>query len=150
MPQRVRVPEGLLEPVMARRESMRHALDELERALAAPARAEGWVDGVRAALVELRAAFDAHVAAGEGNEGLTTLMVEVSPRLLGPAQRLAGEHIDLDSTLSALEQLARHSHPDPQRVRDMGLELITWLVRHRQRGSDLFYEAFQAEIGGSG
>jgi hypothetical protein len=143
------VPQGLLEPVLARRESLRQGLDELERALAAPSRAEGWLAGVRAATAELRASFDIHVKAGEGPEGLTQLMIEAAPRLLGPAQRLAGEHIDLEGMLNALEELVARERPDPQRIRDIGVDVITRLARHRQRGSDLFYEAFQSDLGGS-
>jgi hypothetical protein len=33
-------------------------------------------------------------------------------------------------------------------VRDLGVEIIGKLVRHRQKGSDLFYEAFQADVEG--
>jgi hypothetical protein len=34
------------------------------------------------------------------------------------------------------------------RVRELGTALLARLLRHRQRGSDLIYEAYQAEIGG--
>jgi hypothetical protein len=37
---------------------------------------------------------------------------------------------------------------DVDTVRDRGTALLGQLVRHRQRGSDLIYEAYSAEIGG--
>jgi len=37
---------------------------------------------------------------------------------------------------------------DVDRVRDLGTALLGRLVRHRQRGSDLVYEAYQFDIGG--
>jgi hypothetical protein len=33
-------------------------------------------------------------------------------------------------------------------VRDLGMALLASLVRHRQRGSDLVYEAYAVDIGG--
>jgi hypothetical protein len=33
-------------------------------------------------------------------------------------------------------------------IRDLGTTLLGHLARHRQRGADLVYEAYQADIGG--
>jgi hypothetical protein len=40
------------------------------------------------------------------------------------------------------------ANPDVDTVRDLGTALLARLVRHRQRGSDLIYEAYTADIGG--
>jgi hypothetical protein len=37
---------------------------------------------------------------------------------------------------------------DPERVRNLGTLLLGRLVRHRQRGSDLVFEAYEFDIGG--
>ena len=144
------VPPRLIEPVLARRETLRAAIDHLERALAAPAHAPGWEDGVRRAMVELRGAYNAHVSAAEGPDGIAARMVEASPRLAGPVQMLQAEHIDLETLMVGLEECCTAAEPDPVAIRDHGVEVIENLLRHRQRGSDLFYESFQAELGGSG
>jgi hypothetical protein len=34
------------------------------------------------------------------------------------------------------------------RVRELGTQLLATLSRHRQRGADLVYEAYQVDIGG--
>ena len=48
--------------------------------------------------------------------------------------------------------LARVTAPDViedvARVRGLGTALLGRLVRHRQRGSDLIFEAYQFDIGG--
>jgi hypothetical protein len=143
-----RVPEGLLEPVLARRESMRRGMDALERAMATPAGADEWAEGAHRAVGRLRRAWDAHVQGAEGSEGLTSIMIDAAPRLIGRAQRLAREHPDLEQRMQALEAAVAGERVDPDQVRDLGTELIAKLVRHRQKGSDLFYEAFQADVEG--
>jgi hypothetical protein len=144
----VGVPAGLLEPVLARRESLRRGLDALERALATPASAPEWADGVQRALTRLSTAFTSHVAAAEGPTGLTATMIEAAPRLIGPARRLTGEHPDLSARIAALQAAVAAVPVDVETVRDDGVVLIARLVRHRQRGSDLFYEAFEADVDG--
>ena len=37
---------------------------------------------------------------------------------------------------------------DVTRIRELGTRLLGALVRHRQRGADLVYEAYQVDIGG--
>jgi hypothetical protein len=37
---------------------------------------------------------------------------------------------------------------DVDKVRDLGTALLGRLVRHRQRGSDLVFEAYEFDIGG--
>jgi hypothetical protein len=48
--------------------------------------------------------------------------------------------------------LARVTAPavieDVDRVRDLGTALLGRLVRHRQRGSDLIFDAYDFDIGG--
>jgi hypothetical protein len=144
----VGVPAGLLEPVLARRESLRRGMDALERALATPASAPEWAEGAQRALTRLSGAFTAHVTAAEGPTGLTATMIEAAPRLIGPAQRLTGEHADLSARIAALQTALTVDQVDVEAVRDDGVALIARLVRHRQRGSDLFYEAFEADVDG--
>lgn len=43
---------------------------------------------------------------------------------------------------------AAHTSEDVERVRRVGTILLGRLVRHRQHGSDLLYEAYESDIGG--
>ena len=40
------------------------------------------------------------------------------------------------------------SREDVDKIRDLGTLLLGVLVRHRQRGSDLVYEAYELDLGG--
>jgi hypothetical protein len=40
------------------------------------------------------------------------------------------------------------SKEDVEEIRDLGTTLLGLLVRHRQRGSDLVYEAYELDVGG--
>jgi hypothetical protein len=124
----------------------------LEQALAAPApgRVHAWAERVNAALVEFSADVREHVAVTEGTEGLHSDVLETAPRLSKAVERLIGEHaviVDLAGDL-----LTRVSQPlsdsDVVAIRDLGTDLLGLLARHRQRGADLIYEAYEVDLGG--
>ena len=102
------------------------------------------------ALVELSADVREHIDITEGPNGLHRELLRTAPRLSGAVARLAREHALIRDLVDNL--LARVGDPeieaDVDRVRDLGTALLGRLVRHRQRGSDLIYEAYTAEIGG--
>ena len=64
--------------------------------------------------------------------------------------RLAREHTQIRDLVDDLLTRARtsDSKEDVDKVRDDGTMLLGMLVRHRQRGSDLVYEAFELDVGG--
>jgi hypothetical protein len=141
----------LLRALRRQRADLRDSMSALERALAAPApgRAGAWAERVHVALVELSADFREHVDVTEGPGGLYRGLLTTAPRLSNAVARLTREHAQIADLVDAL--LARVSGPgghavDP--VRDLGLALLGRLVRHRQRGSDLVYEAYAVDVGG--
>ena len=85
-------------------------------------------------------------------------MIRSSPRLAHEVDRLTKEHrtlTELIAEMLALVGLAdgppARIDPnlgDPDEVRDRGTALLSALVRHRQRGADLVYEAYSVDIGG--
>jgi hypothetical protein len=141
-------PPRLLAPIRARREALRTAIGGVEQALATPLGVPGWRAGVAAALVPLRAAFDAHVAGSDGPTGLYASVVDASPRLHGPATKLVAEHPELAARLAEVEALAADEDADRAELRDRATSLLGRLVRHRQRGGDLLFEAFSLDLGG--
>ena len=143
-----------LEAARARRGDLHRALLDLERALAGAARgrAQAWADSVRATLVRVRETFTAHIEVTEGAEGLYQEVLAQAPRLSGAVNRLQLEHADIASALDEVDNRldAPMSEADAwvESIRDAAITLMGLLVRHRQRGADLVYEAYDVEIGG--
>ena len=143
-----------LEAARVRRGDLHRALLDLERALAGAARgrAQAWADSVRATLVRVREAFTAHVDVTEGTDGLYQEVRAQAPRLSGAVDRLQHEHAEIANALAEVDNRLDDSMSDAdgwvESIRDAAITLMGLLVRHRQRGADLVYEAYDVEIGG--
>src|SRR6266705_5950639 len=137
---------AFLEELRRRRAELLESMSAVEHALAAPApgRQARWAERVHVALVELCADFGEHIDITEGPDGLYRELLSTAPRLSGAVARLTREHALIRDLLDNL--LARVSEPeiseDVDTVRDRGTVLLGKLVRHRQRRSDLIYEAY--------
>jgi hypothetical protein len=154
-----------LAEVRRHRAELLESITALEQALAAPVpgRQMHWAERVSAALMELSGDFRDHVGLTEGPDGLYSKMIRSSPRLVHAVDRLTREHATLTGQIAELlalvgradgsfaradPMLADPAVGDPDEVRDRGNKLLGALVRHRQRGSDLIYEAYSLDIGG--
>lgn len=144
----------LLLDVGRRRTELRAAMDALESALAAPvgngASVAAWTGRLQGALHRLYDAVAAHVSITEGPDGLYAELAKHSPRLTNAALRLGEEHADVLRRLEELLTLADASSGSAyaSQARKVGTELLVVLMRHRQRGADLVFEAFGLDIGG--
>lgn len=135
-----------------RREDVRDALGALERALAAPApgREAAWGTDAASAARTLLDAWDAHVVTTEDPDGLFAEVMERAPRLAHQIDRLRAEHdlvrAELDAALDRLVAVAAgNDHIDD--AREVALAALAGIVRHRHRGADLVWEAYNADIG---
>ena len=143
---------AFLEELRRHRAELRESMSALEDALAAPATADRvrWAERVHAALVELSGDFREHIDITEGPDGLYRDLLETSPRLSDAVASVTREHVLICRQVDDL--LARVTAPDVtggvDRIRDLGTTLLGRLVRHRQRGSDLVFEAYEFDIGG--
>ena len=143
---------AFLEELRRHRAELRESMSALEDALAAPATADRvrWAERVHAALVELSGDFREHIDITEGPDGLYRDLLETSPRLSDAVASVTREHVLICRLVDDL--LARVTAPDVtggvDRIRDLGTTLLGRLVRHRQRGSDLVFEAYEFDIGG--
>lgn len=141
-----------LAAVRARRAELRESMGRLERALAAPAsgRAVVWGEQVHAVLLELAQDFQEHIEVTEGADGLHQAILAGALRLANAVDALAVEHNqiagEIDELVAGTEPPV--TAPDAEAVRKRGTNLLGRLVRHRQRGADLIYEAYQTDIGG--
>jgi len=106
-----------------------------------------WGERVHVALVELSADFRGHVDFTEAEDGLYADILATAPRLSGAVTHLTQEHEEIRDLLQDLLTHMSES-ADVDQVRTSGTRLLGMLVTHRQRGSDLVYEAFEYDIGG--
>ncbi|HEX6918013.1 MAG TPA: hypothetical protein VF140_08025 [Phycicoccus sp.] len=108
---------------------------------------------VRAALTELAHDLRGHVEITEAPDGIYAGLRSAAPRLASRVDVQLAEHRTMleevdrlleerDSGLEGEDAVAAHR----QAVSD----LLATLRRHRTRGADLMYEAYDVDIGGSG
>ena len=147
-------PTPALEAAALRRRELREALIAFEGALASPIRdPETWRAEVADALEALGQAFEDHVAATEAPGGLYDEMRDTSPHLGQKANRLRDEHPEITAALvEGSERLAAPPADDADAgaIRDELQRLMGRIVRHRQHGADLVWEAYAIDIGDIG
>lgn len=136
-----------------RREHLHAALVAVEEAIARPTgRPSDWAGRVHEALIELGSAFERHIATTEEPGGLFEAVNTAAPRLAGRVERLVREHQEIRTAIGqAIDAVRPQAHPfgqeDATGGRDVVLQLVNRLLRHRQTGADLVYEAFETDIG---
>jgi hypothetical protein len=151
-PNSSRSDQAVLEELRRHRAELRESMSALEEAMAAPATGDPlrWAQRVHVALVELAGDIREHIDLTEGPNGLYRDLITSSPRLSDAVAGLTREHALLCGQVDGL--MARVTVPgvvsDVDSVRDLGTVLLGRLVRHRQRGSDLIFEAYEFDIGG--
>ena len=127
----------------------------LEFATSSPAagRIPDWTAHVVKEITAVRDAWDQHVEHTEKPDGLYEEIVTMSPRLSGTIDRLRGG--------APRDHRGGRRDAGPARAgRDRGLpwplddarddlqRLIGKVIRHRQKGADLVWEAYNVDIGG--
>ena len=141
--------------VRERREALLGAAASVEAALAAPASDPRWRDRLGERLATLHDTLDEHVTAAEADDGILAQVRDEAPRLSNQVDRLAAEH---GTITNATERLIDRLEAAPtaqvteeaESVREQAVELLAAIVRHRQLGADLLYEAYNVDVGGPG
>lgn len=137
-----------------RRADLHAALVDLEEAISSPAvgRTESWSSDVAKHLQALLTTIDEHIEGTERVGGLYEEIRSRAPRLAGQIERLHEEHpVMREGTWRLAERLETGGIGDDwtiDQARDDVQRLLGEIVRHRQRGADLVYEAYQVDIGG--
>jgi hypothetical protein len=145
-----------LDDVRLRRAGLKAALSGLELALAAPAPHRGtWVTGVREGLRTLHEVWTRHIVETEAPGAFLDELVAEAPRLATPAARLRREHSDILQTITRVEKRLAIPPADDDsyqcwvdEIRTDLNALLVALVKHRQRGADMVYNAYDVDIGG--
>ncbi len=131
-----------------RRVELKHALSDVEVAAAAPAADANWRGALVESLEQLKLAIEQHAEEVEGTDGLLDEIVVAAPRLHKRVTQLRREHAVLIGQTLAAITTTRTAH-EAGEVRAEVLDVLFALARHRQDGSDLVYEAYNIDIGGS-
>ena len=153
-------PENKLTPALGearkRRQTLHDAIVQLEMAISSPAagRAPDWATQVTKAVVGVRDAFEQHVIVTERPGGLYEEIMERAPRLAGTVKRLQDEHPTITESVAALVERLESGEVEsdtwpPDNARNDLQRLIGAVVRHRQKGADLVWEAYNVDIGGT-
>jgi hypothetical protein len=144
-----------LQEAARRRRTLHEALVALEQAISSPAagRIPDWTRRVTKEMTAVRDAWDEHIDGTEKPGGLYEEIVGMSPRLAGTVDRLRDEHPDITEAVGKMharvEQVEIGGLPWPlDDARDDLQRLIGRLIRHRQKGADLVWEAYNVDIGG--
>lgn len=141
---------GRLGEVREHRRRLHESLVELEEAsTVAVGRPGEWRDRLLAALERLGSALHDHIHRNESVGGLFEEILDQAPRLDPLIRRLREEHEDLVEGTQRLIERCGGGVPDEGRIeqlREDVLDLLRQSSRHRQRGADLLYEAYDVDI----
>jgi hypothetical protein len=141
-----------LDAVRLRRAELRETINLMEAALAAPARGRAvvWGEVVHASLIMIADDFGAHVEVTEGPGGLHQAILAGDIRLANAVEALTTEHGQIAEEIAGLvaDSQAPVTPDDVDDLREGATRLLGHLVRHRQRGADLIYEAYATDVGG--
>ena len=145
-----------LSEAKARRATLHDALVHLEMAISSPAagRIAAWTALVVKELTSVRDAFEQHVIVTEKPGGLYEEIITRAPRLDGTVRRLKDEHPDISEKIGVhlkrfeAVQVGGDAWPLDD-ARDDLQRFIGTVIRHRQKGADLVWEAYNVDIGGT-
>jgi hypothetical protein len=146
-----------LEAAKRRRATLHDTIVHLEESISSPAagRIPGWTEQVRKEMTGVRDAWEQHVIVTEKPGGLYEEITERSPRLVGNIQRLQGEHPSIGEAVEAMvarlesTEITEDGEWPLDAARDDLQRFIGLVVKHRQRGADLVWEAYNVDIGGT-
>jgi hypothetical protein len=144
-----------LDEVRRRRVGLRRAMTAIEIATssALTGRPGAWRAQLLPCIDGLREAWASHVDGTEGPDGLWEQLRADAPRLDGHLRLLRREHVAVAAELETLHQHltdADENEAQLAAVREQVVAMLNRLARHRQRGADLIYEAYQHDVGGMG
>jgi hypothetical protein len=146
-----------LSPTLAetarRRADLHSALVEVEQAIsrAAVGREPEWTKEVTIRMEGLAHAIAEHIQITEREGGLYDEICSKAPHLSGKIDRLRHEHpalrTETNELVDRLGEGVGQAWPLDE-ARDDLQRLLGQIVRHRQLGSDLVWEAYNLDIGG--
>ncbi|MBQ1037888.1 hypothetical protein KBX46_16740 [Micromonospora sp. C81] len=107
-----------------------------------------WRDEVLLRLRPVGQGFAEHVRITEGPAGLYRELLTQSPRLHHGVRLLIREHAAIVAAILAVQRSAEQPETHPDELRHWAGHLLRRLARHRRRGANLLWEAYQTDLGG--
>jgi hemerythrin-like domain-containing protein len=144
----------ILDEVKRRRKTLHDSLVHLEEATSSPAagRIPQWTAQVLKEMGEIREAFDQHILVTEKPDGLYEEILQRAPRLEHGIGQLKEEHPEISRAIDEMRQRLETTEIDGEwsidKARDDLQRFIGRVIRHRQKGADLVWEAYNVDIGG--
>jgi hypothetical protein len=135
-------------PPAAPRSSPPGDLPALARALAVPRGEPRWRERVIGHLAPVRRGFAEHVRITEGPAGLYAEVLAQAPRLHRGVRLLTREHAAIVAALADLQRAVERPGVCAEELCRRTDDLLRALSRHRQRGADLLWQAYQTDLGG--
>lgn len=147
------VSNDALDQARARRFALGDAADLIEELLARPGSDPQWTMRVADSLQGLRHAFAAHVDEVESDDGLLPQLLREAPRVANAVRRMEKEHVSITADLDAVAELVQACGGEcdaavVDEIREKMIDVLRAISRHRQKGADLIYEAYNVDIGG--
>lgn len=141
-----------LQQAREQRAGLRVAVGAVERAVAGPGggRPAAWAKDLTGALDELEAALAEHVERTEQPGGALDDIAAISPALASRVDASRQEHRRIERMLGDARALLQGEATEVGRARDRVVDLLTAVVRHRQHGAELVYDAYGVDIESSG
>ena len=136
--------------VVRQRSQLSRAMNQVELTAAAPAAKESWLIDLQHSLRGLEVAFNHHIVEVQSPLGLLDRIVDQAPRLQRAVDATREEHEVIARAIASTLQMmdgddasARHDE-----IREETMSILLALSRHRQKGADLIYDAYDVDIGG--
>jgi hypothetical protein len=144
-----------LDEVRARRASLRKAMSAVAEAAEAPlgGHMTDWAAQLVGDLSRLSGAWERHITITEADGGLFGQIRGDAPELDPQLQQLHKEHDKIRDQIGRLCSAITAAGGDEamlQQLREQVTIVLSDLIRHRQRGADLVYRAYEVDLGGGG
>jgi hypothetical protein len=139
-----------LDAVRRRRAELHESIAMLQTAIADAIESPVvWGERVQQEVARLALDFVEHIDVTEGVGGLHETIVESAPRLRRKVDHLTAEHDEIELDIAELAQAAEAPvmARDVEAIKVKATLLLDRLIKHRQRGADLVYEAFEQDLG---
>jgi hypothetical protein len=136
---------GSFGEVRERREDLRQRMIEVEAAAARPAGGDPalWHKSMRHDLEALHEAWVHHVETTERPDGFLEEVISHAPQLASRRDMLLRDHVAITEQFDALLAVEAASVDE---TRDGVVDLLGALVRHRHRGAEFTYDAYNVDL----
>ena len=136
--------------IVQQRSQLGQAMQRVELAAAAPAAKKSWIPELIQSLRQLDIAFDQHIRDVQAPLGLLDRIVDRAPRLQRSVEASKAEHAAVAEMVKQAVALteADDAADRVDEVREATMAALVALARHRQKGADLIYDAYDIDIGG--